>query len=68
MKETAIQLRWSSIHAICIHAVDIISFCVSFNSRVDELNKLAGSQFMGLHSSAGRALQRERRGNVFESC
>ena len=29
--------------------------------------KLAGSQCMGLHSSAGRALQHERRGHVFES-
>ena len=36
---------------ICIPAVHIISFCVSFLSRVDELNKLAGSQCMGLHSS-----------------
>ena len=32
-------------------AVHIISFCVSFLSWVDELNKLAGSQCMGLHSS-----------------
>ena len=36
----------------------IISFSVSFLSRVDELNKLASLQCMGLHSSAGRALQR----------
>ena len=36
---------------ICIPAVHIISFCVSFLSRVDELNKLAGLQCMGLHSS-----------------
>ena len=36
------------------------AFCVSFLSRVDELNKLAGSQSMGLHSSVLRALQRER--------
>ena len=34
-----------------IPAVHIISFCVSFLSRVDELNKLAGLQCMGLHSS-----------------
>ena len=43
-----------SIHFICIPAVHIISFCVSFlsRSRVDEVNKLAaGSQCMGLHSS-----------------
>ena len=55
------------IHFICIPAVHIISFCVSFLSRVDELNKLACFQCMGLHSSAGRALQREHRGHGFES-
>ena len=34
-------------------------FIQCFLSRVDELNKLAGSlQCMGLHGSAGRALQR----------
>ena len=43
--------RWSHTHFICIPAVHIISFCVSFLSRVDELNKLAGLQCMGLHSS-----------------
>ena len=52
----------SHIHFICIPAVHIISFCVSFLLQVNELNKLAGSQCMGYHSSAGRALQRERRG------
>ena len=41
----------------CIPAVHIISFCVSLLSRVDELNKLAFFHCMGLHSSAGRALQ-----------
>ena len=61
------SLRWSHTHFICIPAVHIISFCVSFLSRVDELNKLAGLQGMGLHSSAGRALQRQRRGHGFES-
>ena len=45
------SLRWSHTHFICIPAVRIISFCVSFLSRVDELNKLAGLQCMGLHSS-----------------
>ena len=42
---------------------------VSFLSRpVDEVNKLAGYLCMCLHSSAGRALQRERRGcHGFES-
>ena len=47
--------------------VHIISFCVSIPSRVDELNKLACSQCMVLHSSIGRALQCERRGHGFES-
>ena len=45
------SLRWSHTHFICIPAAHIISFCVSFLSRVDELNKLAGLQCMGLHSS-----------------
>ena len=35
-------------------------------SRVDELHKLASLQCLGLHSSTGRALQRERRGHGFE--
>ena len=52
------SLRWSHTRFICIPAVHIISFSVSFLSRVDELNKLASLQCMGLHSSAGRALQR----------
>ena len=52
------SLRWPHTHFICIPAVHIISFSVSFLSRVDELNKLASLQYMGLHSSAGRALQR----------
>ena len=52
------SLRWSHTHFICIPAVHIISFSVSFLSRVDELNKLASLQYMGLHSSVGRALQR----------
>ena len=64
----AIQLRWSHIHFICIPAVHIIPFCVSFLSRVDELNKLACPQCMGLYSSAGRKLQREYWGLGFESC
>ena len=29
------QLRWSHIHFICVPAVHIISFCVSFLSRVE---------------------------------
>ena len=45
------SLRWSHTYFICIPAVHIISFCVSFLPRVDELNKLAGLQHMGLHSS-----------------
>ena len=52
------SLRWSHTHLICIPAVHIISISVSFLSRVDELNKLASLQCMGLHSSTGRALQR----------
>ena len=52
------SLQWSHTHFICIPAVHIISFSVSFLSRVDQLNKLASLQYMGLHSSAGRALQR----------
>ena len=48
---------WSHIHFICIPAFHIISFCLSFLSRVDELNKLAGLQCVGLHGSAGRAVQ-----------
>ena len=39
----------------------------AFLSRVDDLNKLACLQCMGLHSSDGRALQHERRGHGFES-
>ena len=50
------SLRWSHTHFICIPTVHIISFSVSFLSRVDELNKLASLQCMGL--LAGRALQR----------
>ena len=41
---------------------------VSFLSRVDKLNKLACSHCMGLHSSAGRALQRERRSQMNHNC
>ena len=52
------SLRWSHTHFICIPAAHCISFSVSFLSRVDELNKLASLKCMGLHSSAGRALQR----------
>ena len=51
------SLRWSHIYFICIHAVHLISFCVSFFSRVDELNKLACPQWvfiaqLGEHCSA----------------
>ena len=42
---------FNGIRTRCIPAVHIISFFVSFLSRVDELNKLAGLQHMGLHSS-----------------
>ena len=52
------SLPWSHTHFISIPAVYIITFSASFPSRVDELNKLTSLQCMGLHSSAGRALQR----------
>jgi len=58
-----LQLWWSHLHFMCISAVHIIPFYVSFLSWVIkyELNKLACSKCMGLHSSVGRALQRECR-------
>ena len=56
----------SSFH-LFFRSSQFISFCVSFLSRVNELNKLACSPCMGTHSSASRALQRERRGHGFES-
>ena len=45
-----------------------ISFCWlhSFHGLPNKLNKLTSLQRMGLHSSAGRALQRECRGHGFE--
>ena len=39
-------MRWSHIRFICIPTVYIISFCVSFLSLVDELNKLVCLQCM----------------------
>ena len=57
----------SSFH-LYFRSSQLISLCVSFLSRVDELSKLASLQCMGLYSSDGRALQRERRGHGFESC
>ena len=53
--------------ALCISAVHNSFRSVSFPSWVDELNKLVCSPCMGLHSSAGRSLQHERRGQGFES-
>ena len=61
------QLKFSIFISFVFPQFTVISFCVSFLSRVDELNKLACLQCMGLHSSAGRGLQRERRGHGFES-
>ena len=55
------SVRWSHIHFCCTSAVNIISFRVSFLSRIDELNKWPACQCMGHNSSDGRALQRERR-------
>ena len=49
------EYKWNDYVTIAVH---IISFSVPFLSPVDELNKLANLQYMGLHSSAGRALQR----------
>ena len=46
------SLRWSHTRFIYIPAVHIISFSVSFLSRVDELNKLASLQCMGSVPSA----------------
>ena len=57
-----LKLRFTAMVTYSFHlyspAVHIISLNVSFPSWVDELNKLASLQYMGLHSSAGRALQR----------
>ena len=39
----------------------------SFHGLTNSGNKLACLQCMGLHSSAGRAVQRERRGHGYES-
>ena len=44
---------------LCFPAGYIISFCILFLLRADELNKLACLQCMGLHRSASRALQRD---------
>ena len=41
------SLRWSHTHFICIPAVHIISFSVSFLSRVDELSKLTSLPVYG---------------------
>ena len=52
------SLRWSHTHFICIPAVYIISFSVSFLSRVDELNNWPASSIwvfiaqLGEHRSA----------------
>ena len=61
------SLRWSHIHFICIPAVHIISFCVSFLSRVDNSINWPASSVWVFIAQAGRALQRERRGHGFES-
>ena len=62
--KNATQLRRSHLHFhLYSRSSHFISLRVSFLSRVDKLNKLAGLQCMGLHSSAGTALQRERRGH-----
>ena len=52
------SLRWSHTHSFVFPQFTSFDSVFSFLSRVDELNKLASLQYMGLHSSAGRALQR----------
>ena len=48
----AVNLQMMVTYSIHLYSRNShISFCVSFLSRVDELNKLAGLQCMGLHSS-----------------
>ena len=58
-----------NIRVICIPAVHIISFCVSFlsRSRVDEINWRPAPSVMVFIAQGGRALQRERRGHGIES-
>ena len=51
----------------CMTQMLLLSDCNHFLSRVDELYKLACLQCTDLHTSAGRVLQRERRGHGFES-
>ena len=52
------SLRWSHTHSFVFPQFTSFDSVFLFLSRVDELNKLASLQYMGLHSSAGRALQR----------
>ena len=54
-----------SFHLYSSSSLNFILCLIPF--KVDELNKLSGSQCMGLHSSAGRVLQHERRGHGFQS-
>ena len=60
--------EWNDVNPfVLLHFTSFHS--VLFLSWVDELSmKLAWSPCMGLHSSAGRALQHEHRGHRFQSC
>ena len=61
-----LPLGRSYFHLNCISAVHIIFILCSFLSRVKWTRQTLW-QCIGLHSSVGRALQRQRRGHGFES-
>ena len=61
-----LPLGRSYFHLNCISAVHIIFILCSFLSRVKWTQQTL-RQCIGLHSSVGRALQRQRRGHGFES-
>ena len=61
-----LPLGRSYFHLNCISAVHIIFILWSFLSRV-KWTRQTLRQCIGLHSSVGRALQRQRRGHGFES-
>ena len=58
----------SHLHSICISAVHNSPYSMfhSFHELMNSINWPA-CHFMGIHSSAGRALQRVRRGHGSES-
>ena len=61
-----LPLGRSYFHLNCISAVHIIFILCSFLSRVKWTQQTL-RQCIGLHSSVGRALKRQRRGHGFES-